>query len=63
VPRVLRVLNSRTPSYRRSGGIISDMLFTASTVRSTCESGGSPHAVSKKDRQRQDRSDLWEPPV
>ena len=36
VPRVLRALRTHTPSSRRSGGIISDMLFTASAVRSTC---------------------------
>ena len=58
---MLRALQAHTPSSRQSGGIISSMLFTASAVRSTCGSGGSPHTMSKKDRQRQYRSDRSEP--
>ena len=60
---MLRVLHPHTPSSRQSGVIISNMLFTASAVRSTCGSRGSPHAVSMKGRQRRHRSDLSERPA
>ena len=62
-PRVLRAVQAHTPTSRQSGDVNSNMLFTASAVRSTCGSGGSPHAGSKNDRQRQYRSDRSEPAV
>ena len=62
-PRVLRAVQAHTPTSRQSGDVNSNMLFTASAVRSTCGSGGSPHAGSKNDRQRQYRSDRSETAV
>ena len=63
MPRVLRVLHTHTSSSPPSGGINSNMLITASAVWSTCDRRGSPHAVSMKNRQRQDRSASREPAV